>query len=63
MEQSAFHLQADDLQNDQSSHASSGKCLAAIRDEIGPRIFAGRLSQQQQEQMDSSPDVPPLAGR
>ncbi|KAL4425118.1 hypothetical protein ABPG77_008223 [Micractinium sp. CCAP 211/92] len=43
--------------------AAAGRCIGALRDLIGPGIFAGRLSDEQRRLMESSPDVPPPAGR
>ncbi|KAI7841245.1 hypothetical protein COHA_005082 [Chlorella ohadii] len=42
--------------------AAAGRCIGALRDLIGPNIFAGRLSDDQRQLMQSSPDVPPPAG-
>lgn len=46
----------------QLCRAAAGNCLGRFRDELGPRIFAGRLTQEQQAVMASSPDVPPPSG-
>lgn len=46
----------------QLCRAAAGRCLAAIRDCLGPGIFAGRLDDRQKTLMDKSPEVPPLAG-
>jgi hypothetical protein len=37
--------------------------VGALRDLVGPSIFAGRLSQEQRAAMAASPDVPPPGGR
>ena len=42
--------------------AAAGRAVGALRDRIGPRVFAGRLDDTQRRLLDSSPDVPPPAG-
>ena len=49
--------------DNQLCRVAAGKCVAAIRDCIGPGIFAGRLTDEQRAAIDSSPDVPQLAGK
>lgn len=39
----------------------AGECLGALRDLLGPNIFAGRLTPEQQQAMASDPNVPPPA--
>ena len=46
----------------QLCRAAAGACLGALRDWLGPRILAGRLSDAQAGAMAASPDVPPPAG-
>lgn len=46
----------------QLCRAAAGACLGALRDWLGPRILAGRLSDAQAAAMAASPDVPPPAG-
>ncbi len=41
---------------------AAGACLGALRDWLGPRILAGRLSDAQAAAMAASPDVPPPTG-
>lgn len=43
--------------------AAAGRCAGALRDLIGPGIFAGRLADDQRRLLETSPDVPPPAGR
>eukprot|EP00887_Chlorella_sp_A99_P007146 scaffold2.g7146.t1 len=43
--------------------AAAGRCIGALRDFIGPGIFAGRLTERQRQLMQQSPEVPPPAGR
>jgi hypothetical protein len=43
--------------------AAAGRCAGALRDLIGPGIFAGRLADHQRRLLETSPDVPPPAGR
>uniref|UniRef100_A0A061QRH4 Arm repeat-containing protein n=1 Tax=Tetraselmis sp. GSL018 TaxID=582737 RepID=A0A061QRH4_9CHLO len=42
----------------QLAEVAAGECIGAIRDLLGPNIFAGRLSDQQQLEM-SNPNIPP----
>ncbi|KAK9826799.1 hypothetical protein WJX81_002074 [Elliptochloris bilobata] len=46
----------------QLCRVAAGACLGALRDWLGPRILAGRLSDAQVAAMAASPDVPPPAG-
>ena len=46
----------------QLCRTAAGACLGALRDWLGPRILAGRLSVAQAAAMAASPDVPPPAG-
>lgn len=41
----------------QLAEAAAGKCIAEMRDLLGPRIFAGRLTQEQLELMSCNPNV------
>jgi hypothetical protein len=43
--------------------AAAGQCLGSLRDLLGPRILAGRLTEEQQRLMQASPDVPLPSGR
>jgi ferredoxin len=43
--------------------AAAGRCIGALRDLIGPGIFAGRLTEEQARAMETSQDVPPPGGR
>ncbi|KAF6254565.1 ARM repeat-containing protein [Scenedesmus sp. NREL 46B-D3] len=46
----------------QLAEAEAGKCISALRDLIGPRIFAGRLDEQQRAAMESDANIlPPKA--
>lgn len=47
----------------QLCRTAAGKCAAALRDFVGPGIFAGHLSEAQSAAMSSSPDVSPPSGR
>ncbi|KAK9823094.1 hypothetical protein WJX72_000228 [[Myrmecia] bisecta] len=46
----------------QLCQAAAGRCLGELRDLLGPRIFAGRLTDEQNAAMAASPDVPPPSG-
>lgn len=46
----------------QLCRAAAGACLGALRNWLGPRILAGRLSEDQAAAMAASPDVPPPSG-
>jgi hypothetical protein len=43
----------------QLSEVAAGKCIAALRDLIGPRIFAGRLDDAQRAALASDANIPP----
>lgn len=43
--------------------AAAGGCVSALRDWLGPGIWAGRLTPEQQALQRDSPDVLPPAGR
>ena len=45
------------------ARAAAGRAVAALRDGVGPRIFAGRLSEGDRALVEASPDVPPPGGR
>ena len=49
--------------DNQLCKAAAGQCIGAIRDCIGPGIFAGRLTAEQKAGMEASQDVPPVAGK
>jgi hypothetical protein len=42
----------------QLAEVAAGKCLGALRDLIGPSVFAGRLTEEQREVMGSNINVP-----
>lgn len=44
------------------SVAAAGAALGALRDLMGPRIFAGRLDERQRRVVEASAEVPPPAG-
>jgi len=44
------------------SVAAAGAALGALRDAMGPRIFAGRLDERQRRVVEASAEVPPPAG-
>eukprot|EP00878_Enallax_costatus_P010189 GHUV01010637.1.p2 GENE.GHUV01010637.1~~GHUV01010637.1.p2 ORF type:complete len:334 (+),score=84.12 GHUV01010637.1:2064-3065(+) len=46
----------------QLAEAEAGKCIGALRDLIGPRIFAGRLDDAQRRAMDTNPNILPTKG-
>ncbi len=46
----------------QLCRAAAGKCAGALRDFVGPGIFAGHLSDAQAASMSGNPDVPPPSG-
>ena len=45
------------------ARSAAGCAVAALRDTVGPRIFAGRLDEGQRALVEASPDVPPPGGR
>lgn len=45
----------------QLAEAEAGKCISALRDLVGPRIFAGRLDEVQQRVMETDPNILPAA--
>ena len=45
----------------QLAEVAAGKCLGALRDLIGPRIFAGRLDDAQRAALASDGNIPPPA--
>lgn len=47
----------------QLAEAEAGKCISALRDLVGPRIFAGRLDEQQRAAMESDPNILPPKGQ
>lgn len=44
----------------QLAEAAAGRCISALRDAVGPRIFAGRLNDAQQRAMEADPHILPL---
>ena len=46
----------------QTTAAAAGEFVGKVRDLLGPNIWAGRLTQEQQQAQASSPHVPPPAG-
>lgn len=46
----------------QTTAAAAGEFIGQVRDLLGPNIWAGRLTQEQQHAQASSPHVPPPAG-
>lgn len=47
----------------QLTEAAAGKCIAAMRDLLGPSIFAARLLDWQARLLATDPNIPPTAGR
>ena len=47
----------------QTTAAAAGEFAGQVRDLLGPNIWAGRLTQQQQHLQAGSPHVPPPAGK
>ncbi|KAI8468417.1 MAG: armadillo-type protein [Monoraphidium minutum] len=45
----------------QLAEVAAGRCIAALRDFLGPRIFAGRLDEPQRAALASDPNIPPPA--
>ena len=46
----------------QTTAAAAGEFIGQVRDLLGPNIWAGRLTQEQQQAQASSPHVPPPTG-
>lgn len=46
----------------QLAEAEAGKCISALRDLVGPRIFAGRLDEAQQRAMETDANILPAKG-
>lgn len=46
----------------QLAEVAAGECIGAIRDMLGPNIFAGRLTDEQQQLMRSNLNIPPEGG-
>lgn len=46
----------------QLARAAAGDCVGFLRDDLGPGIFSGRLTEEQRAGMEASPDVPRPAG-
>ena len=46
----------------QTTAAAAGEFIGQVRDLLGPNIWAGRLTYEQQQTQASSPHVPPPSG-
>lgn len=46
----------------QTTAAAAGEFIGQVRDLLGPNIWAGRLTPEQQQAQAASPHVPPPAG-
>ena len=46
----------------QTTAAAAGEFIGQVRDQLGPNIWAGRLTPEQQQAQAASPHVPPPAG-
>lgn len=46
----------------QTTAAAAGEFIGQVRDQLGPNIWAGRLTPEQQQAQGASPHVPPPAG-
>jgi hypothetical protein len=45
----------------QLAEAAAGECIARLRDWLGARILAGRLTEEQQRQLATNANIPPPA--